>query len=218
MAARENQGLQIALIIFVMLTIVLIVTTYMFFRSYSDERDKGKSLAQQNSDMDSKMRQAIDEASNFKLLITSAENEDLEALRAAAEAEHKAHGEGLPEAEKNYRGLVARLVANLRKAEANNAELAAQVQELKDKLKANNDATQAQANQYTEKFSQASSDLESERKTFGKDRTEITAQKEKQAADFFSPAMAEDVVCLVSDCYLDKEAAEQARAEREAKA
>ncbi len=34
MAARENQGLQIALIIFVMLTIILSVTTYIFFDNY----------------------------------------------------------------------------------------------------------------------------------------------------------------------------------------
>jgi hypothetical protein len=38
MAARENQGLQIALIIFVMLTIVLSVTTYIFFDNYNKER------------------------------------------------------------------------------------------------------------------------------------------------------------------------------------
>jgi hypothetical protein len=38
MAARENQGLQIALIIFVMLTIVLSVTTYIFFDNYKKEK------------------------------------------------------------------------------------------------------------------------------------------------------------------------------------
>jgi hypothetical protein len=34
--ARENQGLQIALIIFVMLTIVLGVTTFIFFRQHDE--------------------------------------------------------------------------------------------------------------------------------------------------------------------------------------
>lgn len=38
MAARENQGLQIALIIFVMLTIVLSVTTYIFFDNFKKEK------------------------------------------------------------------------------------------------------------------------------------------------------------------------------------
>ena len=40
MAARENQGLHIALIIFVILTIMLIVTTYIFFSNFQQERDK----------------------------------------------------------------------------------------------------------------------------------------------------------------------------------
>jgi hypothetical protein len=34
MAARENQGLQIALIVFVMLTIILSVTTFIFYNNY----------------------------------------------------------------------------------------------------------------------------------------------------------------------------------------
>ena len=37
--ARENQGLQVALIIFFMLTIILGVTTFIFFRQY-EEADK----------------------------------------------------------------------------------------------------------------------------------------------------------------------------------
>ena len=49
MAARENQGLQIALIIFVMLTIVLIVTTFLFFRNYQEAQEKNKALTADNS-------------------------------------------------------------------------------------------------------------------------------------------------------------------------
>ncbi len=44
MAARENQGLQIALIVFVMLTIILIVTTFLFFQNYREEQTKNKTL------------------------------------------------------------------------------------------------------------------------------------------------------------------------------
>ena len=40
--ARENQGLQIALIVFVMLTIILGVTTYLFFRQYERSRHQGE--------------------------------------------------------------------------------------------------------------------------------------------------------------------------------
>ena len=40
MAARENQGLQIALIVFVVLTVLLSLTTFVFFRNYQGEQLK----------------------------------------------------------------------------------------------------------------------------------------------------------------------------------
>ena len=45
--ARENQGLQIALIIFVMLTIILGVTTFLFFRQYQEKDIAAKEARQQ---------------------------------------------------------------------------------------------------------------------------------------------------------------------------
>ncbi len=45
--ARENQGLQIALILLVMAMIVLSVTTYLGFKNYSDEfKDKQLAVAE----------------------------------------------------------------------------------------------------------------------------------------------------------------------------
>ena len=37
MASNENQGLQISLIVFVMLTIILSVTTFVFYRKFEQE-------------------------------------------------------------------------------------------------------------------------------------------------------------------------------------
>ena len=45
--ARENQGLQIALIIFVILTIILGVTTFLFFRQYEEATAKAEDLNKQ---------------------------------------------------------------------------------------------------------------------------------------------------------------------------
>lgn len=193
MAARENQGLQIALIIFVILTIILIVSTYMSFRAYSDHRDKANALQTQNSDKDRDMRAAIEEAAAFRALITSAQDEALDAVKEAAGNELQAHGDGLPEAERNYRGLVARLSSTLRKAEATNAEQAAKIQELESKLATNTEAAKAEASEYSKKLGQTANDLQQEREAFGQAREQITAQKEKQAADF-SAARKQDVV------------------------
>jgi len=43
MAARENQGLQIALIVFVMLTILLVVSTYMVYSHWQEQIAKSKA-------------------------------------------------------------------------------------------------------------------------------------------------------------------------------
>ena len=49
MAARENQGLQIALIVFVTLTVLLSVTTFFFFRNYQNEQQKWKTAEESAS-------------------------------------------------------------------------------------------------------------------------------------------------------------------------
>ena len=49
--ARENQGLQIALIIFVMLTIILGVTTFIFYRQYEEAAIKAGEAEQKLEDL-----------------------------------------------------------------------------------------------------------------------------------------------------------------------
>ena len=51
--ARENQGLQIALIIFVMLTVVMSVMTFVYFRKFTEAEDKQKTSDEKADDADS---------------------------------------------------------------------------------------------------------------------------------------------------------------------
>jgi hypothetical protein len=50
MAARENQGLQIGLIIFVTLTVLLSLTTFVFFRNYQNEQQRSKEALKNEGD------------------------------------------------------------------------------------------------------------------------------------------------------------------------
>jgi len=184
MAARENQGLQIALIIFVMLTIVLIVTSYMFFRNYSDERDKAKSLTQQNSDKDAKMRQAIAETDDIKNVIGVAPTETIDAVKESSKKEMQTYGEGLPATKQNYRALIEHLVAKLRKLEETNGQLTSQVKELNDKLKSNDEAAKAEVAKYSAQLAQTAADMKKERQTFGENRSQITQEKDQLKTRF----------------------------------
>ena len=69
MAARENQALHIALIIFVILTITLIVTTYYFFSNFQQERDKGKALTADNGKLSKDASDARAESTDYRTVI-----------------------------------------------------------------------------------------------------------------------------------------------------
>ena len=59
MASSENQGLQIALIIFVMLTIILSVTTFVFFRQADEATIRSIADSKKATDADTALRDAI---------------------------------------------------------------------------------------------------------------------------------------------------------------
>lgn len=192
MAARENQGLQIALIIFVMLTIVLIVTTYLFFRNYSDEREKSKALETANKQKDDAARSALAETELVKTVIGAAQTEKQDDVKKAADDMINLHGEGLAESKRNYRALVDHMVDKLRKNEAAIKDLTRQVDDLNTKLKTNSEAAAAEVAQYTAKLDATAADLAKERETFGADRAEITDSKDKLAEQFKTKNLERD--------------------------
>src|SRR5437762_3141802 len=109
MAARENQGLQIALIIFVVLTITLIVSTYWFFNSYREAQEAMKALKADNDTKAKQTAQANLESEQFKGMIGAATTDKVEGVQEATKKDLERHGKGLPASDQNYRALVKAL-------------------------------------------------------------------------------------------------------------
>jgi hypothetical protein len=168
----------------VMLTIVLIVTTYMFFRSYSEERDRAKGLQTQKDAEHAAATKAIDESEKLKGLIGAANTETLDDATKAFTNAMQTHGEGIPESKQSYRALVDHLVDKLHKFEDANTSLTAHVEELNVKLKANEEAAAAEVAKLTQQQNDTAADLAKERKVFGEKRDEITGEKNLLAAGF----------------------------------
>ncbi len=76
MAARENQGLQIALIIFVMLTIILSVTTFLFYRNFKGAQLEAASAKDSATKAQTAERQAQDERNLMLRLVGFAETDN----------------------------------------------------------------------------------------------------------------------------------------------
>ena len=127
MSSRENQGIQIALIIFVIITVVLCVFTYFF---YSQGESRGKQLAQleaknrtltnANNLLDSKVQHLAFYIGQSDLSRTELEDaglpsdENLDKWKAKFEKDMKMYGEGLLEDKLNYSTLPENLIAAIR--------------------------------------------------------------------------------------------------------
>jgi hypothetical protein len=133
MAARENQGLQIALIIFVMLTIVLAVTTYVFFSSSQEYQKKAEAADKARAESETAMRTAIEESTDFRKLLgadAKAKREDI----AKKFAEDAKVAPDLKEADQSYPKLVEFLKAEISKKDGDLAAKELANQALKAEL------------------------------------------------------------------------------------
>ncbi len=194
MAARENQALHIALIIFVILTLMLIVSTYYFFSNFQQERDKGKALVADNSKLTTEASTARNESSDYRAAIGSETKDNLEAVKAQAAKDMEMYGKGIPAASQNYRALVQHLAAELAKAQAENNVVKVHEKELEDKIKADQDDKEKEIAEYTKKVADTSKDLVDERGKFDKDRLDINKSKADLNQKFEAKAVAFDVL------------------------
>ncbi len=186
MAARENQGLQIALIIFVMLTIVLIVTTYLFFSKFQEEREKSKALTAENSKATTVAAAARDESDAYKTTIGAESKDNKDSIAARTKKDFDTHGKSIPEANQNYRYLVEQLGSELKNANTRITELTASEAELTAKIKLDEADKVKEMEKYTATVATTADELVKRSKDFDKARGEITSGEAKLKDKFDS--------------------------------
>ena len=97
--ARENQGLQIALIVFVMLTVLLGVTTYLGFRQYNDAADQRQEAHHRQRQVDNDKAVKDEDITKLKKFIfgPAAAPADTNDVEPAFKEDMKKYGAGYPE-------------------------------------------------------------------------------------------------------------------------
>ncbi len=164
--ARENQGLQIALILFVMATIVLSVTTYLGFKSYSDEF-KAKEVALTAG------AKAQNDATNFernikdlKKLIGAADTEQVDQIATQFGDDMKKYGAGYPEKSQFYRPLLDMMKKTIDEKNAELDAAKAEIPKVKDEYETRLKAKDVQLEQYKNERNKANDDLAGEQAKF----------------------------------------------------
>lgn len=181
--ARENQGLQIALIIFVMLTIVLGVTTFIFFRRYdetmADLKKKTEESASTSRDLATEKSQKVEYVKFMGFNESDKQGTIEEEFRKDMTENTPPE---FPEENRSYRQVVkyqANQIAELNKLreaqKIENAELKAYNEARDGQVKPKVDVAQAG-------MEKASVDLTDERGKFNADRERFKAQEASLAA------------------------------------
>ena len=139
MARRDNQGIQIAMIVFILTTLLFMVGTYLGYSSWAAANGK---LEQAESDRDSaqtQMRQASTTADKMKTAVgLDASQDDASAQTEAERLVKEVYGAGLPAESQNFISIVrgrdariASLASDLKKA---NDEISSLNEKLKQAL------------------------------------------------------------------------------------
>lgn len=185
MAARENHGLQIALIIFAALTVILGGVTYWFFSQVQETTISLKKEQDRAKDLDEKYAKALEEVSNLKSFIGAELSEAVvpaeqgkESIQTRLENDLKTYGATLPKAKQNYRQLMIHLADARRAADQANEVSKGKIVELEGKLAADAKARVGELKKYTDQAAAETKDKDSERGKFNEDRDRF-----KTAAD-----------------------------------
>lgn len=170
MAARENQSLQIALIMFVILTITVSVSTFYFFRKFEEADLREKAAVAQAHDALASRTAAQEEAGEVKKLLGAGTRDSLQAIVDRYQQDMRTYGANFKDSDRHYRHLLEYLHTELAAADARFVDAKLREEELKARLSAEERVKDSEVAQYKDGFNKSVKDLTGERARFNKSR------------------------------------------------
>ena len=130
--ARENQGLQIALIVFVILTIGLGVATFMCFRQYEEAAQIAEGARQKEATANSTNRTLAEECTQLKEHIGFSATQNVEDITTQFTKDMQEYGAHFPEEARFYSPVLGYLFKSIKDKNEELEGLKTELQELKD--------------------------------------------------------------------------------------
>jgi hypothetical protein len=191
MASRENQGLQIAVMIFFLLVVLLAVTTYVYFKISTDMQVELDKLRTDKAEVEKRSIAALDEISELrklmgfnpeadKLPLGTVDAPEPDSILAIFKTDMEKYGQNIEK--KDYREIVSMLHDNLLAAQA--AEAASKTKEIaaSTQFKAVESTKDAQVEKFREDATKAGADLGVVTTTFNDAVAELDKSKGTLAA------------------------------------
>ncbi|MCA9246745.1 MAG: hypothetical protein KDA42_06505 [Planctomycetales bacterium] len=186
MAARENQALQIAVMIFFLLVVLLAVMTYLFFKSSDERAKKNEALQAEVAKLEGLARKDQDQINKYKELMGFTFEDGQDEIVAKFDEDMTAYSVGFDGEAKNYRTLLQFLYND--KISITKRETAAKDREqvLKSQIAKVEGTKEQQIVEYKNKTEEIEKDVTGERAKFNAERQRITQEAESVAKQLAS--------------------------------
>ena len=190
MAPRENQGLQIALIIFVMIVVVLCVTNVLTYTKIDGLTKEKNSWKDKHETADTAIRVIQDNFNQVKEWMGHEPGATFDNIHEAYDNDMKMFAANWPEEKRNYRELPSYMIAAIRDHATQVTDLTSNVATLDAGRKQILDENQTRVTEVESAREVVATDLTKERSEFNEERGRITTQSE-QVADRLKKAQDE---------------------------
>jgi hypothetical protein len=174
--ARENQGLQIALILFVLVTIVLSVTTYLGWKQRSDEITAKEVALAAGGKAENQNRTYEEHIKKLKKVIGAADTEPDDQIDDKWKEDMKLYGVGYPDNSLFYRPLLEKMKKTIEEKNAELEAAKAEIPKVKDEYETRLKAKDVQLEQYKNERNKANDDLAAEQAKYQKQRSDKNEQ------------------------------------------
>lgn len=173
--ARENQGLQIALIVFVMFTIILGVTTFMFSKEYTKAKAIAEEEKTKSAEATAAQKQAESENMELKKVVGLSETATLETVTKQFNDDMMTFAQNYNVADKNYHIVCQWLSDEVQRKNDALSDAKSHIQQVKDQNAALEKAKESQIQQAIARATKAEQDLAKSMADFNQAQVKLRA-------------------------------------------
>ena len=185
MARAENQGLQIALIVFVMLTIILAVVTFLYVRNFQEATAANQQLTKSAADAKKISDSAEGDLRNIKDMLGVDQNMTIDNVKKTFDEDMKQFAATLPADKQHYHDALESLWDSNRELDGQKSELSSKLTQLEDQFKRREEERDAQIQKFAKTAEDQANDTLAERNKFADQR-----QKSQQDQDEYNARAA----------------------------
>ncbi len=184
--ARENQGLQIAVIIFVILTLILAVTTFVFFKQYDEANKRAIAAEQQAQENKRAADNTLRDNEQLKQYIGVPTTMKVDEIGEQVRNDFDNYAPNYQGETRNYHSVLEYLATTLKSTNESLAAAQAENEQLKDQIRQLEVSKAPLIAQEKSRADTANNQLLQERNKFNQDRQQLTQQAQQVQAKLVS--------------------------------